>query len=1415
MEDIKPGSILINTSTNKLYGVLVSILPNNKIVVFRLDKNTHPIFSKFDIHPYITKVGIINQFQYSSMKSALLKYYRTYNLTLSEKKMLKALMEFAFPLGIPEYKPEVELPERDIEMMDLHSKLITGNRIMLNTPSNSCYKHLNNKRVDIIEKNEKGIWINLPNNEINTSALGNSLSFLFYKNREVPTFGGISRITPITLTNDINNNINNNINNTNNLNNTNNTNNTIKNNENYNVILDTFKKLKDNNELTTMMEYNGEKIRLLPSTGKVIFPDVYEHMIYNPHQDLFTIEKENVSKALANKLGDKLIISSKDEVGNLRGLTGLGMDNEYDFSSSQLNKSTSLNQNNEYVGKIDIDENGELIFEGGSKNKHKKTYEDIESIFEDMDNNELIMAKYGELSNVIDESSNDDFDSLFKDDDNNNYDNDDDNYDNYDNDNNDTIYNKNKGLNESIDETTREIRDRRRRLLSTTSQTTNNTDSDYDEDDFEEIINEDDIIIEGTYEKIKKVELEEKDIVIPERLQRGNMLKYKIEELPSYHRNNPIKIENIKKYINIVSLLKNNISTNIDETTGEKAKDNRYINFKKPDYKPLLSKYVKGDYTNKYLIPLVLNRKKIFLNKDKKIDKDDYDIKTTEVIDNFYENLNDLITIQDKKNISVNYDVYKKKLINELNPTSINESDSVGLVFRLGENLEKDNFKRLFQDTITIKYCDKPMKCESYGLQTTNFDYQVNLGPLSNFISSATENALDNNTTSDNISDNTSDNTSNHNDTLLQDNNQDHSSDDTNIIKSNILTTEPKFKVYYEGDKIRIIGYVRPPLSYFNTITDCQINQSQQTLFTQSNSLLNNLYKLEKTKNNIITIELEDINPEINDDDDNRGDNDNNRDDDDHDNNDKKNKFNITQHPDKFILYLFKQKEFNYTHLEEQIEKVIPNMNDIITLYLNKIEYCSIDSIYSILEKFEYDYNELTIDMYDKLIKKHQKLIEFHTKLDTKLKTKFDVYMKKVVKEKKEKEENEKKYKNRIISDINDKKANTFKYITNDIMDELSAFYFNSYDNKNINIDNDEIRLKWFKTNFDNGQFVFHTILINYLKMYQESHSIENLETELALIKEKHIMMRTNASINQPNKSTPHNQSNQSNQSNLYQPSFKKTQPSIIQYPNKERLEKDNYKEVIDSDGNVILVGDYALVKEDNTRKLYKRSLVGNSEMWTSEDLATLYKLIQDKRNNCIETPELNLQDESLYDLDLDSLKCIEKDYIEENINNMNEEQLKVELQINDLQKELDYVKNIPIIIASINKEMTHLRLNLINKVNSEKLSIKNNEDKLKKDEEIIKNTLKTIKPCIHFKLTDKFHQISQNYEKYIIGNIILDHFENTEYNYNKSNATNLTSTLSHLSNQSNPQNLPNPSNPSNPSKPSNPTNPTNPTYSH
>ena len=64
---------------------------------------------------------------------------------------------------------------------------------------------------------------------------------------------------------------------------------------------------------------------------------------------------------------------------------------------------------------------------------------------------------------------------------------------------------------------------------------------------------------------------------------------------------------------------------------------------------------------------------------------------------------------------------------------------------------------------------------------------------------------------------------------------------------------------------------------------------------------------------------------------------------------------------------------FNYNDIETQIEKIIPSIDDVIKLYLNDTQTNSIDNIYNILNKFEYDYNELSFDMYNKIIKENEK----------------------------------------------------------------------------------------------------------------------------------------------------------------------------------------------------------------------------------------------------------------------------------------------------------------------------------------------------------------------------------------------------------------------------------------------------------
>ena len=386
MTDFNPGSILINTANNKLYGVLVTTLqsqPNNKIIVFRLDKNTNPIFSKFQVHQNIAKVGIINEYQYANLKSALLKHYRTYILTPTEKTMLKPLMDFAFPLGIPEYQPHIDLPERDIQLMDLHSRIVPGSRIFINTPNKSTYSHLDGKTLDIIEKNENGIWTNLPVSEQDINKLSNTLNFLFYKNSEIPTFGGISRVTPI-IDNDKEKEIEPQIN---------------------EVILEAFKKLKEQDLLTTTMDYNGEKVRVVPKDCKVIFPEIFQNMIYNPKTDLFTIEPSLITNAMSLKLGDKLMIAGKDSKGNMMQM--VGADNELVFNNN-FDYQDEKNANNQY--NINLNSDGDLIYHGGGSRTKNKTNTNpntnpnnsiFEEELEEIEKDEKSLMKYSRYNNNL------------------------------------------------------------------------------------------------------------------------------------------------------------------------------------------------------------------------------------------------------------------------------------------------------------------------------------------------------------------------------------------------------------------------------------------------------------------------------------------------------------------------------------------------------------------------------------------------------------------------------------------------------------------------------------------------------------------------------------------------------------------------------------------------------------------------------------------------------------------------------------------------------------------------------------------------------------------------------------------------------------------------------------------------------
>ena len=138
--DLKPGHILVDQRSNSPLGVLVHKLSPSKYIVFHFEKEHSlvPIFSKINYTPHINKSGNINQVAHRKLKSAILKYYRTHNLSPVETRSMAPLMDFAYPNGIPEYSPE----SWSMDYLE-EPKLNVGKRIFLNTTSGSSLSHLN------------------------------------------------------------------------------------------------------------------------------------------------------------------------------------------------------------------------------------------------------------------------------------------------------------------------------------------------------------------------------------------------------------------------------------------------------------------------------------------------------------------------------------------------------------------------------------------------------------------------------------------------------------------------------------------------------------------------------------------------------------------------------------------------------------------------------------------------------------------------------------------------------------------------------------------------------------------------------------------------------------------------------------------------------------------------------------------------------------------------------------------------------------------------------------------------------------------------------------------------------------------------------------------------------------------------
>ena len=1197
--------MIMNSANNQNYGTVVNNL-GDRIVVFRLEKDTYPVFSKIKNHPYIRKTGTLNEHKNEILKSALLKYISSNQLSENEQKQLHNLIQFAFPLGVPSYKPEMELPERDQENMDLGSHLNIGKKLFLNTPKDSPYRFLNNSQVDIVDLTDNGIWIVKPSTD------GEDANhFLFYKNKETPNFSGISRVNPLGEQS--------------------------KYLERY---IEKYKMKNNDNKLPTTMIHDGETVKVMPDTGKVIFPIKYQNMVFKPQECKFTKDK-------TVKLPEEIRLTTK----NTNNLDIMG---EYDFTNAKRKQE---------------EEGLQLLIGGATDEKTKALAKSA------LERDEIESSYASSLDTDSYDSS-----AIEMDDDDHLYQmrmlNEPDILDlpttivktkksKGDKDNEDKDSKDNKGEetdnDTDIEETSAEL-----------------TDLDEDEYDF---VEEEEVEEKGTFQKIKRVEVDESEKIYKESIQKGDLFKYKLEKIPRLRRDDPVVLDNINKQINIISILKHKV-TNSDNT----------IKFRPENYNPLLEKYLKKDFTNNLLIPLILNKKTIYIEKDAKITAADYDAKTTNPVTNYYKKIKEINGLIEKPH--VNYDSVHSKIVEFMNPNEVN-TDNIGLMFKLGEGLNNDDMNKLNQHTLTIRHCGEDYNCQSFQLQTNDFDCQMNLGPIAKYLPEEDDR-----------------------DAILD---EDADIEKENV-EDNINYTLGKVKIMYPGDTINVIGFVRPPLEYFNHKKDDETMNLQQMY---NDSINNKDDKDKKDEDNIVVITLDNME----DDGVETGD------------------FNLLAHPNKFIFIKFTDKltkdlDLDNDKFKADLIKIVPNIEQILSLY-NK-EIMTVKDAYDILYDFEYEHGTLDIS-------NRKKIYDFLEKRTFKLENNLKVIDQKYRKKQRKDEEAEAKEEAEGKKEI---KTNC-KVIDDELLEELLKYYHDVYNNLHSDFDTDIGRINWFNNRLDNGGLMVNNLIMNYYLKCQNDNTSDDLQAKLSILKEEYEKIKNERPPDQVDPKLAAEK----------RKCKAKDKPKIIKYPSTERLYEDNQKVITDSDGEIILPGDYALIKIGPHIELYKRKTLNDGDMWVKEELSTLHRLINESKENCEGDKLFELDGDDICLYDEEKLVCNPIDIIkiDKDLNDL-------ETKIVDLQSYIEFIDSIPGFIKEIRAKLKEDRELLTHRMDNEKRYWKDKLLQFKLQEEEIAKTIIRVNDCIHFNVVDYLNNIPASSsiieERFSLANSIFDKFLNTEEDY-------------------------------------------------
>ena len=775
-----------------------------------------------------------------------------------------------------------------------------------------------------------------------------------------------------------------------------------------------------------------------------------------------------------------------------------------------------------------------------------------------------------------------------------------------------------------------------------------------DNEDLEFEVNLDNINILNEQVRITEVEsLEENKIIADDKEQMDDLLNELMRKFPEKMRNSEfLKNKILKK-------LRYNIDLKLNHSIFDKDKD--VINHKEKgdNYKPLLEKYKKYNFNDKFLIPIVSEVKKIYNYTDSE--------ESNLVNKDFYQEISQFNKIKEK---------YTKG-IGKKNYSYINENKEISELLNPYDSREPS--KKLDNDVFVVRDCfTAPCNMISDdALINVKIDGHKLLGKT-------------------------------YRDTNIE---TDYLNEEDRILISGFLMVPIEIiskldqsnytledMTMYFNDFRNLNYYINEYDTYVETV-DIDIKQGDKVklCFTEGSETINLTGEVISIDLNKFTIKPDDDSIsgllEVSDDDKNVTISK------DHSikNITESDKLCYNDIKDKIAIYLFPKTDINKLEYNKILNYILPGNKDIINsldFKLKNIE--NITYLNKIISNYGVSYDDLTNNNTNK-IKKYLNDNLNSLSLDSKKKEQeYETFLKN-----KPSIDRKQCQKGFIYNRFTRKCEHLF--IDNKSLGELEEFY-GKYPFYNTFIDNSSNRLKWINSQADNGLLHYKKIMKNKLE-FNQKHKEKTLEI---LRKDIHKFEQSIVEIeSEINSVIAKLNSEGGDKCAIYV--LSKIYNSVAD------LENDDYKEIKFDDNlvqnigtNIVQLGHYALLKNGPVNKLYKRIEVDGKHIWSLESQKELDSILEKQKDFC-NFQGKNISENSGYSynssdncLTLDGKTCENKE-----ITLLRNKKKEKEDVLKEKQESLKHLDNSDFYLQNITNQIKYLEQVVINSKKLEKIDVK------------------------------------------------------------------------------------------------------------